>query len=254
MPAIRGVREGGLKAYMRIQHIFAALVMLLVLSNTALLHAAALDSTLYTTYDTQAPYTNVVYSVCGSLPQSEGCYGGGNLGPFGMIGAMIEGDPQQNLQKGTVTRFIYVLDVANGTTGQDVALYVYKRVDTITSSNDSITVSLFKTVSIPLPGGSATVAYMAANSSFLYVGTTQGGSIVQVKKNTLAAAVILIPPIPLDSLTADQYGFVTVESGSRIYSQFNIINPNGSVGGDGGGTAFMLNTIQGTQPSTVVPQ
>jgi hypothetical protein len=95
---------------------------------------------------------------------------------------MIEGNPAQNLKKSTVTRYVYVLDVAYGSGGKDVPLYVYKRVDTITSSDDSVTVSLTKTVSLPLVGGGGTVVYMAANSNFLFIGTSQNGMVALVKK------------------------------------------------------------------------
>jgi hypothetical protein len=99
---------------------------------------------------------------------------------------MIEGLPTQNRTKGTVTRYIYVLDIAYGSGGNGVALYVYKKVDTVTSSDDTVSVTLFQTVSLPLTGGSATVASMAANTAFLYVGTNQDDLAVQMKKNNFA--------------------------------------------------------------------
>lgn len=238
---------------MHIRHVLAASVMLVILGTTVPLHAAALDSTLFTTYNTQSPYTGVGFSVCGSLPQSEGCYGGGSMGPFGLIGAMIEGKPVQNLKKGTVTRYIYVLDVAYGSSGNGVALYVYKRVDTITASDDSIALTLTNTVSLPLVGGGGTVAYMAANSNSLFIGTSQNGIVALVKKSNFAITQYGNSSLPLDSITADEYGYVTVEAGSSQFPQFQVFSPKGQFGEDGGGTAFMLNTLQGTLPSTVVP-
>lgn len=238
---------------MNIRQVLAALVVLLALSEAMPLHAAAIDSTLFTTYDTQSPYTSVGFSVCGSLPQSVGCYGGGALGPFGLVGAMIEGNPVQNKKKGTVTRYIYVLDVASGTSGKDVALYVYKRVDTITLSDDSIALTLTKTVTLPLVGGSGTVAYMAANSNFLFMGTSKNGMVAIVKKSNFAITQYGNSALPLDSITADQYGYVTVEAGNTQSNQFQVFGPNSDFGETGGGTAFMLNTVQGTLPSAVVP-
>ena len=238
---------------MNIRQVLAASVMLVMLSKAAPLHAAALDSTLFTTYDTQSPYTGVGFSVCGSLPQSEGCYGGGSMGPFGLIGAMIEGNPVQNRKKSTVTRYIYVLDVAYGSGGNDVALYVYKRVDTITPSDDSVMLSLMNTVNLPLSGGSGTIAYMAANSNFLFIGTSQNGMVAIVKKSNLAITEYGNAAVPLDSITADQYGYVTVEAGSSEFPQFQVFDLKGDFLEDGGGTAFMLSTVQATLPSTVVP-
>jgi hypothetical protein len=92
---------------------------------------------------------------------------------------MIEGNPAQNLLKGTVTRYIYMLDVAYGVNGDGVGLYVYKKVDTVTSSDDAVSVTLFKTVSLPLTGGSATVASIAASNKFLFIGTNQNDLAVQ---------------------------------------------------------------------------
>ena len=238
---------------MYIRRVFAASIMLLVLSHGISLHAIAIDSTLFTTYDTQAPYTGVGFSVCGSLPQSEGCYGGGSMGPFGLIGAMIEGAPKQNVKKGTVTRDIYVLDVAYGASGNGVALYVYRRVDTITLTDDSIALTLTNTVSLPLVGGSGTVAYMAANKNSIVIGTSQNGMVAMVKKSNFAITQYGNAALPLDSITADPYGFITIEAGSSQFPQFQVISPNGQFGEDGGGTAFMLNTVQGTAPSAVVP-
>jgi hypothetical protein len=224
--------------------------LVLLLSGSVSLHAAALDANLYATYDSQPPYTSIYFTVCGSLPQSEGCYGGGGLGPFGLIGSMIEGNPSQNLKNGTVTRYIYVLDVAYGSSGNDVALYVYKRVDTITASYDSISVSLSKTIGLPLAGGSGTVAYMAANKNFLFIGTSQNGMVSILKKSNLTISQYGDASLPLASITGDQYGFVTVEAGSGESAQFQVFDPNGNYGEDGGGAEFMLNTIQGTPPST----
>ncbi|MFZ0561041.1 MAG: hypothetical protein WAM43_05490 [Terriglobales bacterium] len=239
---------------MNLRQVLAVSLVFLALTSATPLCAATLDSTLFATYNTQPPYTSVSFSVCGSLPQSEGCFGGGYLAPFGLVGALIEGAPTQNLKKGTVSRNIYILDVAYGSSGSQVALYVYKRVDTITSSSDSIATTLTKTVVLPLTGGSGTVAYMAANGKFLFIGTSQSGYVAQVTKSSLAATLILTPPVPLDSITADQYGYVSVQWGSNQSAQFQVIDPNGDLKEDGGGTAFMVNTLQATLPSTVVPQ
>src|SRR5271163_5333326 len=112
------------------------------------LHAAAIDSTLYTYYNIGTDLTGISLTVCGSLPDSDGCYGSGSMGPFGRVGSMIEGNPAQNVKKGTVTRYIYVVDVASGSGGDGVALYVYKKVDTISGSDDSVAVTLYKTISL----------------------------------------------------------------------------------------------------------
>jgi hypothetical protein len=228
--------------------------MLLLLSRTVLLHAAAIDSSLFTTYTMDAQRTNLDWVVCGSTQTTSGCYSAGFLGPFGRVGAMIEGLPAQNRTKGTVTRYIYVLDIAYGSSGNGVALYVYKKVDTVTSSDDAVSVTLFQTVSLPLTGGSATVASMAANAAFLYVGTNQDDLAVQMKKNNFAITQFgeVSGPATVTAITADQYGYVTVtwitSGGSNA---FDVIGPNGQAQEGGGGASFMLNTVQAVRPTTL---
>lgn len=217
-------------------------------------HGANLDSTLFTNYTMNTARTNLTWYVCGSLPGTDGCYGAGFLGPFGKIGAMIEGLPSQNLSKGTVTRYIYVLDENYAPGPNGVALYVYKRVDTIAEGDDTITVTSFKTVILPLTGGSSTVSSMAANKNFLYMGTNQDDSAVQLKKSTFAISQYaeISGPATVESITADQYGFITTtwttSSGS---AGFNVIDPNGFAQEGGGGSEFMLNTVQAVRPTTL---
>ena len=221
---------------------------ILLLGVAVPLSAKPIDSTLFTTYTT-AP-SRVDFVVCGSLPGSSGCYGSGSLGPFGRVGAMIEGNPAQNARKGTVTRYIYVVDVAAGSGANQVALYVYKKVDTITQSSDTVSVALFNTLNLPLTGGAATVAYMAANPAFLYIGTNQDELAVQVTKKSLALTQIgEFSGINIGAITADAYGYITLTWGSSGGSSgFLVVAPDGSFEEDGGGASFMLNTVQATLP------
>ena len=92
-----------------IRLVLVASLICLFLVGAPAVHASAIDSTLFTTYNLGGNNTNISWSVCGSLPGTSGCYGGGSLGPFGRIGAMIEGNPRQNLKAGTVTRYILML-------------------------------------------------------------------------------------------------------------------------------------------------
>ena len=238
---------------MYIRRLLPALVVVLILSGTILLHAAEIDSTLFTTYTANTKYTGLNWLVCGSTQATSGCYGSGSLGPFGRVGAMIEGNPAQNLLKGTVTRYIYMLDVAYGVNGDGVALYVYKKVDTVTSSDDTVSVTLFKTVSLPLTGGSATVASMAASNKFLFIGTNQNDLAVQVTKSNLAFTQFgAFSGINVSAITADKYGYVTVTWGSSGGpSGFLVLSPTGQSLEDGGGASFMLNTVQAALPSTL---
>jgi hypothetical protein len=64
------------------------------------------DLTLYTEYTLDAAHTNVNWVVCGSTQQTSGCYAMGTLGPFGKVGALLEGNQSANLTTNTVTRLI----------------------------------------------------------------------------------------------------------------------------------------------------
>ena len=101
--------------------------------------AAPIDGTLYTTYSIDTAHTNVTWIVCGSTQNAEGCYGSGKIGPFGKVGALLEGNPKQDLVASTVTRAIYVVDIASGANQNEVVLDVYAKVDTITPDFDTVT-------------------------------------------------------------------------------------------------------------------
>jgi len=237
---------------MQIRWLLAPALIMMLLIGSVPLHGAALDSTLFTTYEMNTTRTSLDWTVCGSVGSTNGCYGSGSIGPFGKIGAIIESLPAQNLTKGTVTRYIYVIDSDHISGANGVALYVYKKVDTITVSDDSITVTLFKTITLPLTGGSSTVISMAANKNFLYVGSNQDDLAVQVKKSTFALTQYAeTGDATVIAITADQYGFVTTSWIAGSAEVFMVMDPNGVPQEGGGGGSFMLNTIQAVQPSTL---
>lgn len=201
------------------------------------------DYTLYTTYSFGTGYQNVYWVVCGSTAESEGCYASGSMGPFGRAGALIEGIQSVNQTTSTVTRYIYVVDVAAGS-GTAVTLYVYKKTDVVTSSSDTVTVTLVKTVSLPPTGGATAVCSMAANTGYLFIGTDQSPYGVRVEKNNLSYVQIggFSPPMNVTSITADKYGYVTVTFGGPFDGGFYAYGPNGEEVEDGGGSDFMLST------------
>ena len=210
------------------------------------------DATLFTTYNIDTAHTSVGLSVCGSLPGSEGCYGGASLGPFGKVGALLEGDPKVNLTTNTVTRAIYVVDVASGTNQNEVVLDVYTKTDVITTDFDTITVTLDRTISLPLRGGPVQT-FMAANKQFLFIGTNHSTEGVMVNKRTFNVTQTggFFPPINVSAITADQYGYVTVSHGTNGGdSGFIVFGPDGISREDGGGWEFMLNTVQAVLPAT----
>jgi len=211
-----------------------------------------LDSNLYTTYSIYGSPIYLSWVVCGSTKVTEGCYGSGSFGPFGKIGAMIEGGPYSNAATSTVTRNIYVIDEsANGGTG--VTLYVYKRTDVITSTYDTITSTLVNTISLPLVGGLQANTFLAANDSFLYIGTDQNGNVVQVDKTSLTVNTFSTGLFPnVSSITIDPYGYVTVTGGGAPGTTgFEAFDPTGKPVGDGGGNAFMLSSTSGISTGNI---
>ncbi|WP_266159597.1 hypothetical protein [Dyella silvatica] len=225
----------------------AALPASAQLATAAITPATPPDSNLFTTYSFNNTYTSAYLSVCGSTQGSEGCYGGGSIGPFGRAGALIEGNESVDVATGTVTRYIYVVDEAvNNGTG--VTLYVYKKTDVVTSTFDTVNISLANTVVLPLKGGVSAKTYMAADNDFLFIGTDQSSFAVRVQKSNLAINQVggFSPPINVSAITSDKYGFVTVTFGGISGSDgFYTFGPNGSMVEDGGGADFMVGNSTG---------
>jgi hypothetical protein len=241
--------------------VFPTLSMLLLALTTAAplqgqgsaAPSTAPDATLYTSYFSGSGYQNISWVVCGSTTSTEGCYDSGSLGPFGRAGAIIEGNPSANLKTSTVTRYIYVVDIASGSGGNAVTLYVYKKTDSVSSSFDTTTVKLTNTVSLPLTGGSKALCSMAANQGFLFIGTDQSPDAVRVQKSNLSMAQFggFSPPINVTAITSDKYGYVAVTFGSGTNTGNIEFGPNGNSVGDGGGAWFMLNTVFGVSTSSL---
>jgi hypothetical protein len=141
-----------------------------------------------------------------------------------------------------VTRDVYILDRRSSKTAP-IILYVYKRTDTITSSYDSVQVSLLKTVPLGLLGGPGSQCLMAANDSYVYVGTTVNTNAVSVSKTdfTIGSLGGFSPPENLKSITADDRGYVSIEFDGGFY----LVGPNGGGEEDGGGSAEEANTHNG---------
>ncbi len=203
---------------------------------------SAPDSTLYTTYTGNQ---TVYWTVCGSTQQTEGCYASGILGSFGFVGAIMESQPVVN--GNVVTRAIYVVDTeANG--GNGVVLDVYKKIDTVSASTDTVTVALWKTVNLPtLAGGGGAICFMAANRRFLFIGTSYGGTAVEVSKSNFAVTSAGAFNMTVSAITADPYGYVTITQGNG----FAVYGPDGSIQEDGGGSPYMLNDITATSGASL---
>ncbi|MGC2552800.1 MAG: hypothetical protein WA437_21235, partial [Candidatus Sulfotelmatobacter sp.] len=79
----------------------------------------------------------------------------------------------------------------------------------------------------------------------LLIGTNKDELLVLVKKNNLAVTESALGKI--SSITADQYGYITVNYGQN----FVVFDPNGETEYGGGGLEFMLNTVQPFLPSSL---
>jgi hypothetical protein len=108
-------------------------------------------------------------------------------------------------------------------------------------------------VSLPLIGGATAVASMAGNTDYLVIGTTKSPQAVVVTKSTLAVDEFggFSPPVNVHAVTADAYGYITVEFGKFGGSETGIyvIGPDGTTQATSGGARFMLNTTQAVVPS-----
>ncbi len=219
-------------------------ILLMLMASGFCWAAGTMDSGLYTTYSIDTAKTTLSWVVCGSVGSSIGCYGAGELGPFGHLGSVIESAKVYDVREGTVTRYVYLVDQAYGSDQNGVALFVYQRVDTITGSNESTKFALAKTVTLPLSGGAQSSIFMAANKNYLVIGSSASAVPVEVNKRTLAITSLGIIGQNPNSITADNYGYITVTSANGFF----VVGPDGSLQEDGGGTQFMINALLGIQP------
>jgi hypothetical protein len=149
------------------------------------------------------------------------------------------------------------VDVGTGSGVKTINLYVYKKVDTITPPNDSVTVTLTKTVQLPLVGGTGASCFMAANGQFLFIGTNRSALAVSVRKSNFAVTQLSEGAVGVNvsSITADKYGNVTVTEGNGVGNPpvfgFAVFGPNGALEEDGGGASYMLNTTTGLSTSSL---
>ena len=239
-------------------HWSAVLILPLIVTTIPMLgqQLSAPDAGLYTTYSMDYAEQILYWSVCGSTSfGSTGCYGGGSLGPFGKLGAMIESNP--TVSGNTVTRMIYVVDTAAGTSGTGVTLYAYNKTDTVTTTDDTVIVTLTKTVNLPLAGGANTLCSMAATPSTLFIGTNQSEQAVTVRKSTLTAnrVQVYFNGINVSAITVDRYGYVTVAQGdfSAGSSGSVTFTSSGAAISSGGGALFMLDTTMGVSIADLPP-
>jgi hypothetical protein len=236
----------------------SVLAVLLSVTNVALFipvaaqksWGAAVDAAFFTIYDFDLDYKTISFSLCDTNPGGVGCSNAQSLGPFGRVGSMVEGYP--TTVGNVVTRNLYVVDVAAGSTGFEVHLSVYKKADTISEAGGTSTIKLTKTVTLPLLGGATAVSFMAADRDYVFVGTDQEGMAVKVHKNSLAITIVSVFGTgKVFSITADDYGYVSVKAVQTDWKHIASwqFNPSGELV-DTGGSSVLLNSTTGYSTPT----
>lgn len=202
--------------------------------------AAAPDSGLYTSYTLSSDATSISASVCGAVPGSSGCYGGGALTGFHRACAVIEGTP--TYKGNTATRLVYVLD--GQTLNSAVArLWVFRKIDAIAASFDTVTFTEIRRVDTGLPGGKRAACYLAANDTYLFAGTSAATSAARIGKTDYQVTAVggSIPPANMIGISADERGWVSMNFNGSFY----LVGPQSGEGGVGGGQAWIAGTSNG---------
>ena len=228
--------------------VLAALSVAVAVAGPACAQQRLPDSTLYTTYYAGNPATQINWSVCGSTPQTEGCYGHGNFGPFTNACSIVQSVPAP-INLNTVLRYIYILD--EGATLGSATLSIYRRTDMVTQTYDFTTITQLAVV--PLTGlvaGPGATCAMVQNPTNVYATTYQGQSVAVINKTSFAVSYVGGFGTNVSSITADSYGFVTIDWGSGFGDENAEYGPDGRLQGSGGGTYWMINPIDGVNPSS----
>jgi hypothetical protein len=209
---------------------------------------ALINDNLFTTYQVNSNDTTISWVTCGATQQASGCFDSGQLSGFGKVCAVMEVAPK--IVGNTVTQGVGVLD-GSFQGGSSVVLDVYRKIDVITASFDTTTFTLVSRLALPLTGGASVSCFMAANAGFVFVGTSKSTSAVKINKTNFSLSTVggFSPPIPVNSIIADDRGYVSVSFGSGNNSGFVLFGPDGgSVEDGGGGPVILLNEQNAYKP------
>jgi len=223
-----------------------ALLVVLAIAAPAQAQTRNPDSGLFTYYSA-FDSTELNWVTCGTLPAAEDCYGTGQLGPFTNACAVVQSVPLA-VDAFTVVRYIYVLDSGSGADG--ASLVAYRRTDTVTELLDSISVTKEATVPLPsLVGGTGATCLMVQNPTNVYAGTTQSSAAVSINKTTYDVTTLGVGNGTLASMTADSYGFVTINRNQAGGITNTIYAPDGQLELFRNGGVFMINPIDAVNPA-----
>ena len=208
------------------------------------------DAGLFRMYALDATRSTVSYSFCGTLSGSSGCYASGSLGPFGRVGAMLEGLPTSDPTTHTVRRDVYIVDQAvRGSSSKMMRLYDYRLAEVVDAPNVSVTATRIKTIDLPVIGGVDAKTYLGASGNYLWIGSNQDPSSTSVSRVdwSVSSTVAFDPPINASLVSVDAYGFVTMTFGDTQngINGFFVTDGKGKLAQDGGGPDFTLGTTRG---------
>ena len=90
---------------------------------------------------------------------------------------------------------------------------------------------------------------LADNPVNVYAGTNQSTDAVSINKTTFAVNTVGAVFGTVTAITADSYGFVTINQEQNGSYGNSVYDPNGNLVSDGGGGYFMINPIDGLNPA-----
>ncbi len=73
---------------------------------------------------------------------------------------------------------------------------------------------------------------------------------VGINKSSYSAGIVGLVSGTVSSITADSYGFVTIDQASDGVHGNTVYGPNGVAQSDGGGNYFMINPINSMNPAS----
>ncbi len=196
-------------------------VLALVAATCGISHAAtsapaapiAVASATPYFYSTYQRYgANILWITCGHDAASSGCYGSGDLGPFGRPCALA-GDGQN----------VVVAD-ANPASPQQTLLYFYTRTESARP-----TATLVKTVPVAIPASATATCQLAVRGNVAWFGTSASPTFYKVDLTTWVATA--------GSTCGGNTSAITVSDKAVVVSQtncFSAFDLNGVMQEDGG--------------------
>lgn len=206
--------------------------------------AAPIGAEIYTSYSLNG-MTGLWWSTCGSLPESQGCYGTGFMA-IDKICGMLQGPSTKD---DVVTQELYTLG-RGPTTAPEATFEVWTKAETITSSTVRTTVDHNKTLVLPLDSSASVACAMAANAQFIFIGMSSGKTIVKIDRASLTYETIANSalPAPVSRIMANEDGYVVVTFGSGASAKSSLYGPDGTLTKEIDGDPIILNSATGLNP------